>query len=282
MKTHTRFLALAAALTLFAGGVSAQKLKAEDVLAKHLDSIGTAAARAALKSRIAVGEASAKFISTKDQVVSGRVVFASEGTKSFVGMNMNSTLYPGERFIYDGSKASVGYVQVNNRSVLGNFVQSNNMLIESGLLGGTLSTGWALQNLATVKGKLSFDGMKKIDGKEVYVLGYSPKGGGDLDISLYFDKETFRHVRTEYKRRSSAGIGALPEDSTRFSETRLKLTEDFTDFKTDNNITFPQKYRIFYSSSGQAGTTEVEWDFSLTEFAFNPKLDPKTFEIAAN
>ena len=53
--------------------------------------------------------------------------------------------------------------------------------------------------MANKKAKLSLEGTKKIDGKENYVLSYSPKGGSDVDINLYFDKETFRHTRTEYK-----------------------------------------------------------------------------------
>jgi len=254
-----------------------QKLKPEEVLAKHLDSIGTTEARSAAKSRIAVGEASAKFISTRDQVVVGRVVMASEGAKNFFGLNMNSTLYPGERFSFDGKDANVGYVQQNTRSLLGNFIQSNDMLLKESLLGGALSSSWVMSNMGDNKGKLSFDGLKKIDGKEVYALGYSRKGSGDVTVTMYFDKETFRHVRTEYKRTSSAGIGLRPEQSSGFSESRLKVTEDFADFKAENGLTLPHTYKLVYSISGQNGTTEIEWNFKFSEFAFNQALDPKTF-----
>lgn len=267
---------------VFAISVSGQKLKAEEVIVKHLDSIGTLEARSSVKTRVAVGEATAKFISSKDQVVQGRIVLASEGPKNFIGMNMNSTLYPGERFTFDGKKANVAIVHVNTRSILGNFVQSNDMILEEGILGGALSSSWVLQNMATNKGKLSSAGIKKIDGKEYYALGYTRKGGGDLDITFFFEKDTFRHTRTEYKRSSSAGIGLRPEDSTRFSETRLKVTEDFSDFKTENGLNLPRKYRLFYSITGQAGTTEVEWSFVINEIAFNQILDPKTFDAATS
>jgi hypothetical protein len=263
---------LAASLAGFA-----QKLKPEEVLAKHLDSIGTSDARLAAKSRIAVGEASAKFVSTKDQTVVGRIVLASDGEKNFFGLNMNSTLYPGERFSFDGKDASVGYVQQNTRSLLGNFVQSNNMLLKESLLGGTLSSSWIMSNMGENKGKLSFDGLKKIDGKEVYALGYSRRGGGDITVTMYFDKDTFRHVRTEYKRTSSAAIGLRPEQSSGFSESRLKVTEDFADFKAEKGLMLPHTYKLVYSISGQNGTTEIEWNFKLNEFAFNQTLDPKTF-----
>ena len=94
-------------------------------------------------------------------------------------------------------------------------------------------------------------GTKKIDGKEVYAVGYSRKGGSDVDVTMYFDKETFRHVRTEYKRTSSAGIGTSPEQSSGFSETRYKLVEDFGNFKTVNGLTLAQSYKVLYSATGQ-------------------------------
>lgn len=71
-----------------------QKLKPEDILLKHLDSLGSAEARAAASNWIIVGDASARFISTKDQTVQGRIVIASDGNKNFLGLNMNSSSYP--------------------------------------------------------------------------------------------------------------------------------------------------------------------------------------------
>jgi len=277
MKSLIRIVSVSVIMLAASLAGFAQKLKPEEVLAKHLDSIGTSDARLAAKSRIAVGEASAKFVSTKDQTVVGRIVLASDGEKNFFGLNMNSTLYPGERFSFDGKDASVGYVQQNTRSLLGNFVQSNNMLLKESLLGGTLSSSWIMSNMGENKGKLSFDGLKKIDGKEVYALGYSRRGGGDITVTMYFDKDTFRHVRTEYKRTSSAAIGLRPEQSSGFSESRLKVTEDFTDFKAEKGLMLPHTYKLVYSISGQNGTTEIEWNFKLNEFAFNQTLDPKTF-----
>jgi hypothetical protein len=274
-----------ALLAVFSVSVFGQKMKPEDVLAKHLESIGTAEKRASLKSIVAVGDVSVKFISQKNQTAEGRVVIASMGEKYFLGMNLNAADYPLEKFSFDGRKARVAYVRANIRSVLGEFMLSNNLLIEETLLGGTLSTSWALLNIANNKAKLSLDGTKKIDGKEVYVLGYSPKGGGDVDINLYFDKETFRHVRTEYKRIASAsqnrglGGGGVERAQTELqNETRLKVVEDFSDFKTENGITLPHSYRLNYTINGQNGLTEIEWKSTFTQFSFNQNLDPRTFD----
>jgi hypothetical protein len=267
---------------LSASSMFAQKMKAEDVLAKHLDSIGTSEARAATKSQIAVGTAEIKFITRKTTPVVGRIVIAAAGEKNFWGMNLNSTDYPTEKFSYDGNKAKVGFSRTGVRSILGGFVLSNNSLIEEGLLGGTLSHSWAMLNMANKKAKLSYDGTKKVNGKEAYVLSYSPKGGSDVNINLYFDKETFRHVRSEYKRISSAGIGSTPEASSRFNENRITLTEDFADFKPENGLTLPHSYRILYSTTGtSSGSTGIEWNFTLTEFAVNQNLAASTFDIDA-
>jgi len=265
----------------FSTSAFAQKMKAEDVLAKHLESIGTAEARASTKTQIVVGDALVKFISPRNTDVQGRIVLASAAEKNFLGMSLNAIEYPQEKFSFDGKNAKVGFIKDGFRSNLGNFVVANDLLLEESLLGGTLSTSWALLDVAAKKPKLSFDGTKKIDGKEVYVLGYSPKGGGDVDIKLYFDKETFRHVRTEYKRTSSAAIGLRPEQSSRFSESRLKITEDFSDFKAEKGLTLPHSYRLLYSTIGQNGTTEIQWNFNLTEFSFNQNLAPNTFVVEA-
>jgi hypothetical protein len=271
-----------AVIFLFANSMFGQKMKAEDVLAKHLDSIGTSEARAATKSQIAVGTAEIKFITRKTVPVVGRIVIAAAGEKNFWGMNLNSTDYPMEKLSYDGNKAKVGFTRTGGRSVLGGFVLSNNSLIEEGLLGGTLSHSWAMLNMANKKAKLSYDGTKKINGKEAYVLGYSPKSGSDVDIKLFFDKETFRHIRTEYKRVSSAGIGSTPDASSKYSENRITLSEDFSDFKTEGKLTLPHTYRIVYLTTGTSnGSTEIEYAFNLTEFAFNQNLAANTFDIDA-
>ncbi len=68
---------------LSATSTLAQKMKAEDILGKHLDSIGTSEARTATKSQIAVGDAQVKFITRKTPPVVGRIVMASAGEKNF-------------------------------------------------------------------------------------------------------------------------------------------------------------------------------------------------------
>lgn len=276
-----RFFLLILLLACVSGSY-AQKMRAEDIVAKHLDSIGTAATRAQVKSQIIVGNTTVKFISQKRASLPGRVVFASAGEKNFLGMRFDSNIYPFEKFSYDGKKSKVGFVRSGLRSDLGSFVYSNSGIMEESLIGGTLLSSWGLIDLTNKKAKLSYSGTKRTDGKEAYVLSYSPKGSTDVDIKLYFDKETFQHIRTEYKRISSAGIGATPGQSSQINETRISLTESFSNFKAENGLTLPHEYRLFYSSLGQNGTNEIEWVSNLTEFAFNQNLSPGTFDADAN
>ena len=258
-----------------------QKLKPEEIVAKHLESIGTVEARAAAKTRMAVGEASVTFISQKNQTTQGRIVLASTGGKNFFGLSLNASDYPGEKFSYNGAKAKVEVPSTTPRSYLNIFVDGNSAVLRESLLTGSLASSWALTDLASRKSKVSGGGLKKVDGKEYYVLGYSPKGGGDWDISLYFDKDTFRHERTEYKRTSSAGIGTNPNQSSGFDETKIKITETFSDYKVQGGLMLPNSYKLLYSETGQRGTRGIEWAFSLSEFAFNQPMDDKTFDVDA-
>lgn len=260
---------------------SAQKLKPEEIVAKHLESIGTGEARSAAKSRLVVGSAVVTFVTQKNQKAAGRIVLASSGEKNFLGLNLNAMDYPGEKFSFDGAKAKVATVISGQRSLFGNFVGSNDILLKDSLIGGALFSSWALNDLQRNKAKLSYDGTKKIDGREHYVLGYSSKNAGDLDISLYFDKESFRHVRTEYRRTSSAGIGVSPDQSSGFSETRLKIVEDYSQFNTVKGVTLPFSYKLNYSIAGQRGTTEVEWAYFLEDFSFNQNFDTNAFDADA-
>lgn len=268
-------------LSIFSATVPAQKMKAEDVLAKHLDSIGAANILSKNTSRMVVGDAAVKFVSQKNLPAQGRIVLASAAKKNFWGLSLNAIDYPTERFTYDGQKVKVKYVRHSERSVLGNFVLSNNLLMEESLLGGTLSTSWALLNMPGKNAKLSFEGTKRIDGKETFVLGYSPRSS-DVDVKLFFDKQTFHHVRTEYKRTFSAAMGRTIDQSARQNETRLKIVENYSDFKQEKGLTLPHNYSLSYLATGQNGTTEIEWTFKLTEFAFNLNMDEKSFDADAN
>ena len=167
MRVSFRALCLALIFSIAVGfsptASSEQKMKVEDVVAKHLESVGTAEARAAIKNRIAVGTVVVSFRTPAIGQAAGRIVMASEGEKNLVGMMFDNVAnYPQEKLGYDGKNVTVSYVRPGARSSLGDFLQMHKSIIKQGLVGGTISQAWPLFDLATTKPKLESSGTKKV------------------------------------------------------------------------------------------------------------------------
>lgn len=277
-----KITALCALLTIILS-ISAfpQKMKPEDILAKHLDSIGTAEARAANSSRVMIGTAEARFINPKRSSAIGKIVLASAGEKTFWALNLDKTDYPQEKFGFDGKKVKVNYIKTGLPSTLGEFVNTNETIIEESLFGGALSTSWALLNMANKKAKLSYEGTKKVGDKQNYVIEYRAKSS-DLNIRLYFDTETFQHTRTEYKKSYPAPMGRIATESSSQKESYLKVVETFSDFKKEQNLTLPHSYDLNYTFTGPNASTEISWIVKMTAFLFDQKMEDSAFDIEAN
>jgi hypothetical protein len=264
---------------LFSVSVSAQKLSAEEIVAKHLEAIGSAESRKNLKNHVANGLVKFSVLRQAGVGGDGKIVLASEGTKSLLGMTFNIPTYPSELIVFDGKKHKVAFAINNARSTFGDYIYRYSETLKEGLLGGTLSTGWSLKNLSERKAKVKLEGTKKINDREAYALSYQPKGGSDLTITIFIDKETFQHVRTEYRRLISAMQGSSPDASAlQRRERRENMIEEFLDYKTVNGLNLPHKYRIYLMlESDSSGTREYEWNAEFREFFINQPLDPASF-----
>lgn len=272
---------------LSASSIFAQKMRAEDIVAKHLDSIGAKEKRSEIKNQTLLGDIQLIVRGTA-VTLDGKAVIFSAGEKNLWGLNLNSNDYPTDRFGYNGKETKVAFIKPGTRSILGGFIYSYGELLREGLLGGTLTSSWALLNAETRNPKLSYEGTKKIDDKETYVLSYSPKKGSDLSIRMYFDKDTFQHVRTEYNRVIGARQGTSVDSSAGQGEDRYRLVEDFSDFKKAGNLTLPSVYKISYSYFSSAGTRtkqnanhEIGLTFNLVNYSYNQQIDDSVFEMEA-
>ncbi|MGA7892646.1 MAG: hypothetical protein WCA49_05445 [Candidatus Sulfotelmatobacter sp.] len=194
-------------LTSLLGAAAAADTKPEDVVAKNLDSIGTAEARAAVKSRGIQGTLQFKILArgpaSSDEGATGDATGiwgdVSEQRESNFVMKFGSAAWRGERFVFDGDKTNFAVFTSSHRpSSFGDFVRTQDYLIKEGLLCGALSTAWALENLERSGAKLGYLGLKKIDGRDLQAIEYHSKGNSDMNIKLYFDPETYRHVMTVY------------------------------------------------------------------------------------
>jgi hypothetical protein len=261
---------------------AAETLKPEELLQRHLDSIGKSEARAAVKSRVMQGTAAYKLLVGGSGQINGKSVMASEDNKLQLLLKVNANAYHGEKFVRSGDKTFVfGTYDDATRSEFGEFLRSQDSPLREGLLGGVLSTGWPLLDLNGHGAKLHIEGRKKIDGAELLAASYRPKKSSDLNITLYFDPNTFRHVMTLYTTSRSSGIGLGGEqESARRNEARYRIEERFGDFKEVDGVTLPFHYDLRYQQELQTGFTKlVEWDVTASSIQNNVSLDPRNFEI---
>jgi hypothetical protein len=281
--------------------LGASDMKPEDIVAHHLDSIGTAEARAAAKTRIIQGNSDFKIVVGGGGEIQGTSAVVSEGRKMILMVKLPNNDYHGEQIVTDGNKVNVVPTTADHKwSDFGNFVRTQDQIVREGLLGGELTSAWALMNLDENKAKLHYDGEKKVDGQEAYQVSYHSKKRDDLTIRLYFDPQTYHHIKTTYSITLASGLGGFQpsiSDQTGMTtpsnsggadvtqsgqqkQTRYTIEENFSDFKTTEGLTLPAKYSIHFTEELQNGATKVyEWDLGAEEVSFNRPLDPRNFQI---
>lgn len=260
------------------GGDSA--MKPEDLVARHLDSVGSKEARAAAKTRVVQGAAVYRILVGGGGLAEGKTGLVSEGRK-FRFMMKFQTDYRGETFVCNGETVHVAFSNSNqSRSPLASFVTTYDVIVRDGLLGGVLSTGWALSDLPGRKAKLIYEGLKKVDGRPAHQLRYEPSKHSDAQILLYFDAETFRHVKTVYSTSVGSNVGATIVDSVNVRPERSSLEERFSDFKTVDGLTLPTHWNLQFTRELPNGSTTLsEWDLKEDQITNNMGLDPKNFEM---
>jgi hypothetical protein len=136
--------------------------------------------------------------------------------------------------------------------------------------------------LAAHNARVDYAGTRKVDDRVLHELKYVPRGSSDLKITLLFEQETFRHVRTEYERTVSAPLGKVEYTNVQERDARYKMIEEFSLFKTEGGLTLPHIYTIRVSIDTVNGTYLAEWTIKLTQFDFNQKIDQSAFNVSAN
>lgn len=266
MKIWKLFIFTTCALFVFtciAAGESAadtpmagEKLTTKDLIARHLNAIGPESARAAAKSRAVQGTVQMDIVVGSNNHADGNALMVSDGRKLIISMAFQQG--GSEKFIYDGQKAQIGYIAANQRSSIGDFFYTNDSLLRDGLLGGATMTSWALLDVDARKADVRYEGLKVVDGKQLHDLSYYPKkSDADLHVHLYFDPQTFRHVKTVYTFKVSASMRHGTNSGKRMSgsmshgdETRIRVEENFSDFRELDGLTLPGHWSLRYTSEG--------------------------------
>ncbi len=260
---------------------SIDKLKPEELIARHLESIGPAGKRDSVRTRIIAGTSLVIFRTAPTGQAAGRAVLASDGLKTLIGMSFQSPVYPREQLGFNGNSFVAAFITPGVRSTLGSFLTAHDVVFKQGLMGGVLSSAWPLLNLATRNATVEYNGTTEINNYTMHEVKYLPHGGSDVKIKLYFDSENFRHLRSEYEVVIPAPMDTRGYANVEEREIRYKMIEEFSSFKTENGLTLPHTYKIRMSADGRGGTFLGDWELNLTQFTFNDKIDPAAFNISS-
>jgi hypothetical protein len=199
----------------------------------------------------------------------GAATLLSQERKSRCEFQFANLHYPGEQFVFDGDKGMVAMVDQTSRSRLGNFLFLQEEILREGLFGGVLSTAWPLLHLQNTNPSLKSEGLKKINGQQLYEISYVPKKrseSGELSIHLYFEPETYHHVLTVYTVTMQHGSGQTLSDP---NQTTVIVEERFGDFQIVDGLTLPRHWDIRYRVEPQNFAQEYQWDVSLTQIGHN-------------
>lgn len=256
----------------------ADKVTPEELVAKHIEAIGTAEARKSNRSRIVAGTSLMNLKTGGRGNISGPALLASQKEKVLLKAEFTSSAnYPFEKLGFDGRKLHAKQYSPGVRSPLAGFFLSHDTMFSEGLIGGTLSSAWPLLDLAARGAKLQYAGTDKIEGRQTHKLRYLPREGGDLKITIFIDAENFQHLRTEYERVIPAPMGGTPGASASMRETRYKLIEDFRDFRAEGGLTLPHTYKIDYTGTRLNQPLALDWTFNFTRFTFDYPIEDKQF-----
>ena len=253
------------------------KIAVEELVAKHVEAIGNAEARRPGRGRIVAGGSLMNIRTGGRGTASGAALVASQDERVLLKAEFNNPTYPFEKFGFDGHKFHASPYAPGQRSPLAQFLLSHDVIFAEGLIGGTLSSAWPLLNLSARQAKLEYAGTEKLKGHQVHKVRYLPHAGGELKITLFFDAETFKHVRTEYERVIPAPMGATPGASASQRETRYKLVEEFGDFRAESGLNLPHTYNLQFSVFEVNNSLALDWTINLTRFTFEHPIDVKEF-----
>jgi hypothetical protein len=273
------FLAIVFALVLApASRAKDEKLKPEQLIAKHLESIGSAEKLKGVKTRSTGGVTHVDFRVGGQASLNGEGSIVSDLTSVRAAFKFPALEYPGEQFAFDGEKVAIGQVSPGNRSPLGRFLFENEVLLKEGLLFGSLSGSWALLNTQAKQPKLEVTGVKKVGGRSLYEMKYeAKKGRGNVQAWLYFDQDTFRHVRSQFK--VEIASTQLQKISDTAELERYLLIEEFDDFKPVDGLTLPHSYKLDFSIDAPRGGFVGSWTYAVKQVAHNEPVDRQIFTV---
>jgi hypothetical protein len=255
-------------------------LKPVELVAQHLQSIGNSDQLAKTQTRAIAGAVAVRFVQGATGEMQGLGQLVSDGHKLAIIYRFAGQDYRGEYFAYDGKNVTVGRYLPGKISVLAEFLNRFDGILKEGLLGGAFSIAWPLRNLAETQPRLKYS-KTNLAGRPAHQLEYRPRRGlSEFRIGLFFDYETFHHIRTEYRLHIPAGIGGgiATEIGVERPDSYYILSEDFADFREVDGMTLPHRYTLGFSSEGQTRTFVANWTLEVKQVEHNGITDALIFK----
>lgn len=121
-----------------------------------------------------------------------------------------------------------------------------------------------------------------------HLLEYVPAKHSDLEIDLYFEADTFRHVLTTYSMTISPQVAASETATARGKPAYYQMEERFGEFKRIDNLELPTRWILRFSTDAQPDPTHpgfgeqvysIQYDARSIAISDNVTLDPKNFEV---
>jgi len=273
-----KIIFLLSLVLLIINSVNAQstKLTAADVIAKHLASIGTPDAIANVKSRVMIGEGQLMEKTGSLGHARGPAQLASDGDKLLLAMILNSNDYPYEKIGFDGKKMSVAR-PLGKESPLVYFLKSQGSIVKDGFFTGVLSAAWPLLDSANSKIKFSYNGTEMVGGRLLHKLKFTD---ADLQVTLFFEDNTFRHVATRYYYSIQPAITHTDTAAGQLKTSYYTMTEKFSEFKVYGGLTLPSSYSIDVSLQVEGGAIQAEWRVNVKEVYYNQALEAASFRVS--
>lgn len=247
-----------------------KELMPEELIAEHIKSIGSPTVLEGMRTRVIMGTSTVQLVQGAFGQPSGQAQIASDGRKLGILMRYDDLAYPGEHFAFDGKDVTISRLLPKGKiSPLAEFIHRFDGVMKEGLLGGALSIAWPLRNIQETRPRLNYN-KAKLAGHPIHALEYRPrKGLGDLKIVLFFELETFHHIRTEYRLHTVRDQYDL-------------LSEDFADFKEVDGMMLPQRYTISFNSRHGSGMMSflAHWIFDAKQWIHNGQIDSLIFRAS--
>jgi hypothetical protein len=258
------------------------ELTPEKLIAEHIKSIGKPTTLSSVNSRAFFGSADVEFVQGMfGSIKNGASSFISDGEKLQIVMRYGDLNYPAEYFAYNGDYVSVGYISPGQRSPLADFLFRYNGVMKMGFIGGTLSLAWPLLDADGIQYKLKYKKVK-VEGRELHRLEWPMHMLRNIKIKMYFEPDTFRHVRTDYVVRIQEDISVTRSfdimSKNIVPESIYTLIERFDDYKKVSGMTLPHKYSIEYTLEGQGHSFIGHWTITARKWIFNRTFDEMLFE----